>query len=249
MIISDIISALALPPESFVEKRVPKKLLVEHGTPTASDKRQVQDNVDELYWHAVLKPTNVGIPEHRDDVREILEVAVLSIALRSPAKPARLLELVHRAIPYPMLLVAAQEGMFTLSLAQKRFSQNEAGRVVIEGGVVACPLIDHPARPALLTSLALAAQPRTNLWAFYLGWMACFEAFQAAQLTGTFSVSANFQTTVDRREALATHERLEHEIALLRAQANRETQLHHRVELNLTLQRLEAERAEAIAKL
>lgn len=249
MTLEDIIAALALPPESRVDQRVPKKLLVEHGAPTAADKRQVHEAVDELQWLAALKPTNVGIPEYRDETREFLEIAVLSMVMRPAAKAPRLTELVHRAIPYPVLLVAAHEETFTLSLGQKRFSQNETGKVVIEGAVVACPLIDHPARPALLKSLALAAQPRTHLFALYQGWLACLEAFRAAQLTGDYSVPPDPATMVARRDALAAHQRLEREIAVLRAQADRETQLNRRVELNLTLQRLEAERAEVIANL
>jgi hypothetical protein len=35
-----------------------------------------------------------------------LEIAVLTVALRPAAKPTRLIELIHRAIPYPVLLVA-----------------------------------------------------------------------------------------------------------------------------------------------
>lgn len=249
MTLSEVIAALALPPESRVDQRVPKKLLVEHGAPTAADKRQVQEAVDEIQWLAALKPTNVGIPEYRDEAREFLEIAVLTIVMRPNAKVPRLTELVHRAIPYPVLLVAAHQEILTLSLAQKRFSQNETGKVVIEESVVACPLIEHPARPALLKSLALAAQPRTHLFALYQGWLACLEAFRAAQLTGDFAVPPDTATMEARRDALAAHQRLEREIAILRAQADRETQLSRRVELNLIIQRLEAERAEAIANL
>ena len=43
-----IIAALALPPEARVDERVPKKLLVEQGAPTAADKRQIQDGIEEL---------------------------------------------------------------------------------------------------------------------------------------------------------------------------------------------------------
>ena len=40
----------------------------------------------------------------RDDVREYLEIAVLSVALRAAAKPERLAEPIHRAVPNPVLL-------------------------------------------------------------------------------------------------------------------------------------------------
>src|SRR2546422_8289995 len=125
---ADVITALALPPESRVDRRVPKKLLMENGAPTAADKRQINDGIEELLWVAALKPTTIGVPEYRDASHEVLEIAVLSLALRPEAKAARLVELIHRAIPYPLFLVTAQANTISLSLASKRLAQNEAGR-------------------------------------------------------------------------------------------------------------------------
>ncbi len=76
-----VIAALALPAEARVDQRVPKKLLMEQGAPTAADKRQIQDGIEELRWVAALKPSNIGVPAYRDDVREYLEIAVLSVRL------------------------------------------------------------------------------------------------------------------------------------------------------------------------
>ena len=80
-----VIAALALPPEARVDKRVPKKMLVEQGAPTTVDKRQIQEGITELTWIAALKPSNIGMPAFRDDVREYLEIAVLTTELRATA--------------------------------------------------------------------------------------------------------------------------------------------------------------------
>jgi Domain of unknown function (DUF4391) len=77
-----LIAALALPAEARVDKRVPKKLLVEQGAPTAADKRQIHDGIEELMWIAALKPTTIGVPEYRDEIREYLEIAILVADLR-----------------------------------------------------------------------------------------------------------------------------------------------------------------------
>src|SRR5690349_9163760 len=113
--INAVIAALGLPQQARVEQRVPKKLLVENGAPTAADKRQIETGIEELFWWAALKPTTIGVPEYRDEVREYLEIAVLSLALRPEAKATRLSELVHRAIPYPVLLITQQQAAITLS--------------------------------------------------------------------------------------------------------------------------------------
>ena len=62
MISAALIDAMALPPDSRLDQRVPKKLLLEQGAPTAADKRYLQDGIDEMTWVAALKPTNIGVP-------------------------------------------------------------------------------------------------------------------------------------------------------------------------------------------
>ena len=245
MTVADVVSALALPPESRVDRRVPKTLLVENGAPTAADKRQINDGLAELLWLAALKPSNIGVPEYRDTVREVVEIAVLSADLRPAAKAPRLIELIHRAIPYPVLLMSMQSEAVTLSLANKRFAQNEAGSVVLDGAVTVAPLESS----ALLPHLALTSQPRAHLFALYEGWLACLEGFQAASITGRFVAAVNVEAAAARRTALADHARLTREIAAFRAEAGRESQISRRVDLNLEVKRLEAELAESLAKM
>lgn len=237
---ADILDALQLPAASRIDQRVPKKLLAENGAPTAADKRQIHEGIDELVWLAALKPATIGVPAHRDEAREYLEIAVLSVHLRPEGKAHRLTELIHRAIPYPLLLIQRQGEEVTLSLAHLRWSQGQAGETVLDGSVIAARL--DPGKPttsAFLSSLNLAQQPRENLHAVYQGWIERFEAHAAAQLTGVFNPAQDPTAAAQRRVALANHQRLSREIALLRASAGKETQLHRRVELNLELKQLE----------
>ena len=59
-----LLAALDLPASSRVDQRVPKKLLLENGAPTAADKRLINDGIEELLWLAALKPTTIGVPEY-----------------------------------------------------------------------------------------------------------------------------------------------------------------------------------------
>lgn len=249
---ADLIAALALPGSARVDQRVPKKLLVENGAPTAADKRQINDGVEELFWVAALKPTTVGVPEYRDAVREYLEIAVLSLTVRPGAKSSRLTELVHRAVPYPVLLVAEESSGLGLSLAHKRWSQGESGKTVLDGEVIAADWddgLDANVLHAFQGALALANQPRTTLYALYQGWIDTLLALHAAQMTGTFAVAASVEHATERREALQECARLEVQITALRAAAEKETQIARQVDLNLEVKRLRAGLATARAKL
>ena len=101
----DPFAALALPPDALVDRRVPKTLLIEHGGFTANDRRRIREGIEELRWLAVLKPATVGIAEYRDAEREYLEIPVLKLDLRAVGRGGRLEELVHRAVPYPAVLI------------------------------------------------------------------------------------------------------------------------------------------------
>jgi hypothetical protein len=241
-----IVDALGLPPEARVDARVPKKLLVEQGAPTSADKRAIQDGIDELQWLAACKSTTIGVPAFTDEAREYLEIAVVACAFRPGAKAARLIELIHRAIPYPVVLITLDSDGITVSVAHKRHAQNEAGKVVIERIVSVAALQAEQLKPeeqAFLQSLALAWQPRRDLCTLYEGWLARIEALNAARLNGAFTATDDAASIERRRDALEAHSRLTREIIGLRARATREKQLNRRVDLNLEIQRLEADLA------
>jgi hypothetical protein len=249
---ADLIAALAIPDNARVDRRVPKKLLLEQGVPTAADRRQINDGVEGLFWVAALKPTTIGVPEYRDTVREYLEIAVLSLALRPGVKGDRVIELVHRAVPYPACLVTEQGPKLNLSLAHKRWSQGEAGKTVLDGELAFVDL-DEDIDPRVLhtfeKALALTQQPRTTLYALYQGWIDTVLALQAARITGSFAVPASASRAATRREALQEFARLDAQIATLRAAAAKETQIARQVEINLEHARLKAAMEAARAKL
>jgi hypothetical protein len=258
MTMLELIAALALPTSCRVDQRVPKKMLIENGARTAADKRLLNNSIEEIQWIAALKPNTVGVPDYRDEHREYLEVAVLSIASRGAnatvadgeaaapanksANTARLAELVHRAVPYPvLLLLATPQGQF-LSAAHKRWAQNEAGKVVLDGEVTTVEAAGDltPAHP-FMQSVALTCQPQATLMTLYQGWLDCLTALQAARYTGKFMAMNDPVQAAARRTALRECQRLEQEVARLRVQASKENQMAKQVDLNLALKRIQAD--------
>ena len=253
----DIVLALGLPDGCRVDQRVPKKLLLENGAPTAADKRLINDGIEEIQWVAALKPNTIGVSDYSDDLREYLEIAVLTVTLRGSSEKGeakqpnavRLAELVHRAVPYPVLLLLKSGQSVTLSLAHKRWAQNEADKIVLDGGVVSVALPhDAPSETvfsAFTQALSLTSQPQTTLFGLYQGWIDSVQALLAARLTGSFKTADSPEQAAARRQALQDCERLELEATRLRTQAAKEKQLARQVELNLALKRVQAQLAAA----
>ena len=245
--------ALSLPPDALVDRRVPKTLLIENGTFAARDRRRIQEGIEELRWLAVLKPTTVGVAEYRDLDRDYLEIAVLKVDLRPSARSERLVELIHRAVPYPVLLIAWQNGRPELSLAHKRRSLAEPDKTVIENEIVMARVCEDSANNELVTSfrdaLALARQPRSTLHAVYQAWIDSVHAFHAATITGTFCLPDTSTSATHREATLREYQSLSAEIAKIRSSASKETQVSRRAEMNIKLATLRARRDSARARL
>lgn len=248
----ELIAALDLPAPARVDKRIPKKLLLENGAPTAADRRLITEGIDSVVWVAALKPTTAGIPAFVDEVHEYLEIAVIAVALRRPTKAARVASLVHRAIPYPVLLILHDERQVGLSAAHKRRSLVEAGKMVLDDDemwVSVDDAADAALLPAFTDAIALTRQPRTSMQTVYQGWIDTLVALAAARLTGTFTMLASAPEAEARRAATSQYKRTEAEMGRVRKLAARETQVSRQVELNQQLARLKATLGETRTKL
>jgi len=139
--------------------------------------------------------------------------------------------------------MAAHGDTLSLSLAHKRWSQGEIGKVVIEDlhrtaavsiGFAQGGRNPVPCEPCCLTTthsrpvcaLSGLARPRGRA---------------GSGADNRHVCPASFADGVTLRSSLDTHARLLHDIAVLRAQAEKEKQINRRVELNLEMKRLEAE--------
>ena len=246
-----LISALALPQAARVDKRVPKKLLLESAAPSATDKRLINEGIDGIQWLAALKPTTCGVPTSVGQGQGYLEIAVIQLTLRTSAKQARLVELVHRAIPYPVVLIAQQAEALSLSLAHKRQALNEPDKVVLDGEVVTAPLQPASANAveAFLLAMELTRQPRTSLFLLYQGWMDTLVALQASAISGAFQTLDSAEGAANRRVALHTCIALQERIAALRSAASKASQIARQVELNIELRRLQDELVVARSRL
>jgi hypothetical protein len=251
-----ILGAMKLPPAALLSLRVPKKLLVEQGAPTRTDKRLIQDGIEELHWLATLKPTTVAVPAATEPGRECAEIAVIAVHMRLAASVMRITALIHRAIPYPMLLITlggtSVGAAVSLSVAPKRAARNEGDKLVVERVVATVPFDPlHPSAVecAFLNSLAIDDLPSGDLAALYTGWLARIEALRAGHLSGQYVATDDPDFVGGRREALEAHTQLAREIAGLRARAKRERQLNRLVDLNLRIQRLESRLASHIETL
>ena len=243
MTLERLLAALDLPGTCLVDRRVPKKLLIENAAVKASDKRLINNGIEEVSWVAAVKPTTIAVPAYRDESREYLEIAVVTVTLRPSNKTGRLQELVHRAIPYPVVLLTAQGKKSGVCLAHKRYSQSDSTQTVLDGDLVRVEwngTKDNRHDADFVDAFSLARQPQSSLFATYQGLIETVVALEAARRTGTFKPISGADAKA-RHEALQECSRLEIEIAKLGSAARKERQVTRRIELNLKIKRKEAQ--------
>ena len=269
--------ALALPASAYVGQRIAKTLLIEQianlpGS-TAADKRLVNQLLAELHWLAALKPATCGLAAWQTDTHDYLEIAVLHAVLHaappsSAAKPNRLnrlIELIHRTIPYPVVLIVSQPGadgsghVEQLSLAHKRLSTGNSSAMVLEQTIttksIAACAHKTGATGQFVHYLAFnqaanaAIRPLHDLYARYSDWLHAAEALAAAEYTGQFTVSTTAPDAARRRSALAAYDQLGQQLISLRVQARNESQLGQRATLNLKIAQGMAERQALLSRL
>ncbi len=245
---------LAMPDTCHLGKRVFKKLFHENAKLGATDKKALRDDIDTITWVYTLKPVTIPIYAYRDDEREYDEIALLQVDLKTQKRTGRIVEIIHRAIPYPLVLVFVFETSVAISLAHKRFSQAERGAVVAEEFVTTewidlGPGSPTPVQQAFLDSLTVTKLPQTHFYAFYSALMDRLIALDCARLTGEYRIEAAVERRESRRERLAQCHELEVRIAEKRAAAKREKQINRLADLNVEIRRLQGRLAEMATEL
>ena len=247
-----LFSILNFPETAFLGKRVPKKQFLESGELVASDKRLFRENVKNVYWEYTLKPSTCPVLPYRDNEREYLEVAVLQIEMNSQKGHKRIAEIIHRVIPYPLMLgFYTETGDIAMSVAPKRFSQAEHGAFVaerfyttgwmdieMENGEWRMENSDKLStlNSQFITSLAWDSMPLQNYGTLYNAWTDRFTGYECSVLSGTFTIGK----AVDRLERLTRCREIESRISELRGLLKKAA-FNRQVELNTQIKKFEQE--------
>jgi len=235
---------LGLPESCLLDKRIYKRMVLEHGQLTAADKKMLSEDVGKLTWKFTLKPTTMQLLPYEDAEREYLEIAVIQADLNERRRVARIAEIIQRAIPYPVLLIMVEGSALCVSVAPKRFSQAEKGAIVAEDFLLS-PWIESSLLSLdqqFIEALALRSLPQADFYALYCGMVNSVLARTCAELTGKFELNA-VRSTQDRRQRLEQYHQIDRKIGSLRMAISKEDRFAEKVELNTRIKELETQLA------
>jgi hypothetical protein len=237
------LAAFELPVGARLSTRIAKKIVAEQAAANSSDRRLVEQGLDDVIWAGVLKPTTIAVPAFQDETRDWGEIAIITLSVRADVDPVRMASLLHKAIPYPLLLVADTKSGLQISCAHVRRALNDETKRVADTPLIAT-IHNGPLVELFIASWALPNLPATNIAILYEAFIARLESWRASVVTGVWSHSDDGDAVTLRRETLLEHSRLSAEVAALRKTAGIARSMRDRVALNgevqIYLQRLEA---------
>ena len=102
---------MAIPDSCYLRKRIYKKLFHENAKLSATDKRAFREDIDTITWQYTLKPSTIPIKPYTDKEQEYIEIAIIQVNLRAQRHTERIAEIIHRSIPYPLVVVFAYEAI------------------------------------------------------------------------------------------------------------------------------------------
>ena len=241
---------LGLPEVSLLDKRIYKRMVLEHGDLTTADKKTLSEDVTKLTWKYTLKADTVQVLPFEDAEREYLEVAVVEAGLSSRKRAPRIAEMIQRAIPYPVLLIMIEGSGVCVSVAHKRFSLAEKGSIVAED-FLSSPWSGEPPTEideVFCDALSLRNLSRVDFYALYRSMVQAVLARSCAELTGRFVLDTSV-SEVDRRRRLDQCHEMQRDIGSLRAAIGKQDRFAEQVELNIQIKELETRLARTKAEL
>ncbi len=230
---------LHIPDRSLVNKKITKAFFKRNFDLTSSEKALLDDFniVTSIDWLASVSPANSNIPPFHDEFYLFEEVQVISIQtsdLDFDRNHHRIIDLVQKYIPYPILLCVWHKDAFVLNTCDKKVNQNDSTRRTIEKNYtteVINRIKPTERQQAFLNSLNFAGLDKTNLKTYYDSYTQRLISLQAAGVSGVFIPRTRDRTQSDM-EKLEKIETLQKEVQLLQSQAKKETQLSQRIALN-----------------
>ncbi|MEX2345297.1 MAG: DUF4391 domain-containing protein [Balneolaceae bacterium] len=245
-------SYLEIPEQCLIEKRVYKKLFCENARLTATDRKWFTKDINSVRWIYSLKPSDTLIHAYKEENYTYDEIAVIEVELKNDHHVKRLADIIHRVIPYPLLIVFKDEDWVHLSVADKRFNLADHQAATLSELWMTDRLTKDDyggTEQKFLQQLSYSRQPRLHMKLFYEGWIQAFIAYKISRISGEYTLPDSDQEKQKQVNALKEYRRLDQKIAELKTELNKQEAFNEKVKLNVDIKKLEKQRKQIAEKL
>lgn len=235
--------ALNLPTACWVNQKLPKTFFKRNFDLTLSERKLLDDFsiIQQMEIVASINVETANILAYLDDAVTYEEINILAIQTTNEQferQKNKIVELVQKYIPNPLLILVYDNQQMILNVAEKRINNNDFTKRVIEKLYTTANLqlaVSDFKNQAFIESLAFEKANKLNLQNYYQHFIQCFIGLQTAQINGTF-VARPYQRSKEDALLLDEIETIKETIFALENQAKKETQVSEMVNLNKKIQ-------------
>ena len=236
-----------LPENCCVDQRIGKALFAENGPLTPGDRKTFRSDIEEIFCSYILDDNHgVMLNSYTDAEHDFSCLALIDVVLRKPGKAARVAELCHRAMPYPLIVILQDGDKLWFSMAEKRFSRDGKEQVVLEQQSDTGWIEDRFLQE-FSTVADFSKFKKNSYLELYRHYAELLDVLKTAEITGTFQQSSI--SPEERRKLLADLHELQIQLDALKTKAKKEAELSRLVEINMQAKKLNHEMHEIHEKL
>jgi hypothetical protein len=209
----------AYPRQAEFNRVVPKTKIYAHAKVSRRIREYFVTQVDEIMWKYKLAPETINLPARNG----IHEIQIFEITQKTAEFDETLLQVIDKAIPFPLLFQLVYDGRIRFAASYKRPSDADKTKWVIEGSFQTAPQPLDAERPPLPVALDLAS---------------LYEQMVSRHIPLPARSGERVAEQVTRYAAIEARQRTKQQ---LESQLASEKQFNRKVELNATLRSLSHE--------
>ncbi|MEA1982701.1 MAG: DUF4391 domain-containing protein, partial [Campylobacterota bacterium] len=217
-----------------INRKLFKKQFIANFSLNANEKKIISEDVENITLEYLLNKDNINITPFNDEDNDYSEIAFIRVELLSTKRLKKLSNIIQY-IPYPLIVVYADENNVCINISPKRINKNDSSKLVVEESYFTewVDLDDSTEiEQAFLESLEIKNHPFTNFFEFYNSYLNKLIAFNASHYSGSLEQGE------DTRELLREIQEVESNISDITSKIKKETDIRDKVNLNIELKKL-----------
>ena len=229
-----VLDKLNIPVSCKINRKLFKKQFIENFSLSAVEKKIISEDVENITLEYLLNKDNINIAPFSDEENDYSEIAFIRVELLATRRLKKLSNIIQY-IPYPLIVVFADENNICINISPKRINKNDSSKLVVEESYFTEWIdLDNSSEidQDFLKSLGIKNHPFTNFFEFYNSYLNKLIAFNASKYTGSLKQSQ------DTKEVLREIQEVELSIVDIISKIRKETDIRDKVNLNIELKKL-----------
>lgn len=227
-----------------LNKKLDKKMFYDYADLNKKEKDVITKYIDRIELAYLLTPSTINIQPFINEDTHYEGVMFIAVRLREEAAEKQVAiveEVIHGALPNPVVIVFHLKENLLVSTCMKRLNKVDKSSVVL-GDIHRTSWLnlehDYQLQNQFIKTIHVSNLNFNNFYVFYKDIDLAVEADQNAETTGSYHIERDHQKHEQQQKIIQQIKNLELEVIKLKSAIKKETQFNKKVELNVKIQQI-----------